>query len=161
MIPTGKLRHISVLPSVPSLLSNVGLRELLAHDEDWFRAHLVEFYWSSCFFFPDLPHSSHEIQPLEILKGSLQESGRPNHQSSSLMSTRFAIIFEVLVQMHAPILLWSVVIPHFLTEIVNQPTHTQFSCPWSQSSLRRCLRILTVKSRCKPAIHPGKSLCYL
>ena len=35
-----------------------GLGNLSAQDEDWFRAHLVEFYWSSClFFYPYLFHS--------------------------------------------------------------------------------------------------------
>jgi len=72
-----------------------GLGNLSAEDENWFRAHLVEFYWSSCpFFFPYLFHSWHEIQSLEILEGSLQESDRPNHQPLSMMSTRFAIVFE-------------------------------------------------------------------
>jgi hypothetical protein len=50
-----------------------GLRKLSAQDENWFRAHLVEFYWSSCFFlFSYLCHLSHEIQSLEMLKSSLQ-----------------------------------------------------------------------------------------
>ena len=37
-----------------------GLGNLSAQDENWFRAHLVDFHWSSCFFsFPYLCHSSH------------------------------------------------------------------------------------------------------
>jgi hypothetical protein len=69
-----------------------GLGKLSAQDESWFRAHLVEFYWSSFFFFfPYFCHSSHEIQSLEILESSLHQSGGTNHQSWS-MSIRLELV---------------------------------------------------------------------